>query len=102
MQTPPRVERDSDPELAARAALQAQARFWTLLAASSVFFALNLFLGIVATILAQIARRAANRGDFGAATASLRWARLLTLIGIGMFGVAAAACFAVVALQSSR
>jgi hypothetical protein len=102
MQISPRAEGDVDPEAAARATIQAQARLWTLLALGSVVFALNVVLGLVAAILAQIAKRAARRGEIGAATASLRWARLLTLIGVVLFAIALAACVTLYMLQRSR
>ncbi len=88
-------------ELAAQRAIQARASLWTLLALASVIFALNFFLGIVAAILAQLARRAAGRGELGSAAESLRWARLLTLIGIGLFALAAGIC-ALLVVASQR
>ena len=92
MQTSLRPEQGVDPELAR------QSRFWRLAAALSVVCTANVFLGIVAAILAQIAIRAAERGDASVASASLRWARLLTLLGIALSvtaAVAASIAFAV-------
>jgi hypothetical protein len=88
MQTSLRAEPVIDAELLR------QARFWRLCAALSVPCTLNVFLGIVAMILAHIAGRAAERGDAPLANASLRWARLLTLFGI-VLSLAAAAAAAV-------
>ena len=96
MQTSPSRDRASDPQLASLKAIQAQASLWTVLALGSVFCAANLFLGIVAAILGQIARRAAARGDLAGAHGALRWARLLTMIGVGLFALAALACIGLV------
>ena len=86
-----------DRELA-RLALERRARFWTLCAALSTVLALNVFLGIVGAILGVAAARAARRGDIVAAGTSLRWARMLTLIGIALFALAASAAVAIVVL----
>jgi multisubunit Na+/H+ antiporter MnhE subunit len=90
MQTLPRSDSSSDAELAGLQ-LEQQARTWRVLALGSVICSLNVFLGIVAAILSQLAMRAARRHDLAAGYACLRWARLLTLIGILLFGAAAAA-----------
>jgi hypothetical protein len=90
MQTSPRSDSSSDAELAGLL-LEQQARTWRVLALGSVLCSLNLFLGIVAAILAQLGLRAARRRDLVAAAACLRWARLLTLTGLLLFGAAATA-----------
>lgn len=89
MQTLPRHDESSETE-AARAKLEARARLWTLLAALSVLLAFNVFLGVVAAILGIAAGRAARRGEIVAAAASLRWSKLLTLLGVMLFAAAGA------------
>lgn len=96
MQTSLRAEPVVDAELLR------QARFWRLSAALSVPCAFNLFLGIVAAILAHIACRAAARGDAAPASAALGWARILTLLGVSLSLLAAAAAAVLTALGGVR
>ena len=94
----PRAENEELAQLA----LERRARFWTLCAALSTVLALNVFLGIVGAILGVAAARAARRGDIVAAGTSLRWARMLTLIGITLFVLAASAAAIVFVLTVPR
>ena len=87
-------------EPAPDAELHKQAHFWRLAAALSVVCTLNVFLGIVAAILAHIAGRAAARGDVSLAQASLRWARVLTVLGLALS--VAAALSAAIAIAAAR
>jgi hypothetical protein len=87
MQTSARTDSRSDAELET-ARLEKRGRFWRAIALGSALCTANLFLGIVGAILSQLAIRAARRQDFSGALACVRWARILTLIGVLLFGAA--------------
>ncbi len=95
MQTSARTDSGSDAELETVRIVQ-RARFWRAISLGSALCTANLFLGIVAAILSQLAIRAARRQDFSAAHACVRWASILTLIGMLLFGAAAAVAAALI------
>jgi hypothetical protein len=70
------------PPGGANAELKKQTQTWLIIAVVSWLFCGNYCLGIIAAIMAYLAGQAVDQGNIPDAQSKLKWAKILTILGI--------------------